>query len=117
MCQWTAEALKIQAELVLPASTGVIGLPLPMEKIREGTLNIETNLDNSAEAVESFARAIMTTDTHPKWRNARSGHASLLGVAKGSGMIEPNMATMLAVVMTDVPLTVAGATTTTAGPR
>ena len=104
MCQWTAEALKIQSELVLPASTGVIGLPLPMDKIREGTLSIATNLDNSAEAVESFARAIMTTDTHPKWRNARSGHASLLGVAKGSGMIEPNMATMLSYLVTDAEI-------------
>ena len=104
MSQWTAEALKIQPELVLPASTGVIGLPLPMGKIREGTLSIATNLDNSAEAVESFARAIMTTDTHPKWRNARSGHASLLGVAKGSGMIEPNMATMLSYLVTDAEI-------------
>ena len=46
----------------------------------------------------------MTTDTHPKWRNARSGHASLLGVAKGSGMIEPNMATMLSYLVTDAEI-------------
>ncbi|NIP72032.1 MAG: ornithine acetyltransferase, partial [Gammaproteobacteria bacterium] len=53
------------------------------------------------EALEAFARAILTTDTHPKWASRRIGGATLTGVAKGAGMIEPNMATMLAYVFTD----------------
>ena len=101
MCRWTGEALGLAPELVLPASTGVIGQPLPMERIREGTLRIRDELGESPESIEAFARAIMTTDTRPKWRCTSSGKASLLGVAKGAGMIEPDMATMLCFLVTD----------------
>ena len=75
-----------------------------MDKIRQGILSINESLDNTSDAVEAFAKAIMTTDTHPKWRNACAGPSSLLGVAKGSGMIEPNMATMLAYIFIDIPI-------------
>ena len=104
MCEWTAEALNIEPQQVLPSSTGVIGHPLPMDKIRQGILSIGNYLDNTSDAVEAFAKAIMTTDTHPKWRNACAGPARLLGVAKGAGMIEPNMATMLSFLVTDAEI-------------
>ena len=95
MCRWTGEALGIDPELVLPSSTGIIGRRLPVEKIHEGCKIIPEKLGSSPEYIDNFARAIMTTDTHPKWCSASIENSTLLGVAKGSGMIEPNMATML----------------------
>lgn len=80
-------------------STGVIGPRLPMEKI---ILGIETAANQlSPDGAESAARAIMTTDTRPKVALREVGGAQLWGMCKGSGMIHPNMATMLAVVITD----------------
>ncbi len=95
MCRWTGEALGIDPELVLPSSTGIIGRRLPVEKIHEGCKIIPEKLGSSPEYIDNFARAIMTTDTHPKWCSASIENSTLLGVAKGAGMIEPNMATML----------------------
>jgi glutamate N-acetyltransferase/amino-acid N-acetyltransferase len=91
---------------VLVASTGVIGEPLPMSKIRRG-------VRTAAEALRpgglgDAARAIMTTDTVPKLavRRVRIGarEVVLAGIAKGSGMVEPDMATMLGFVLTDAPV-------------
>ena len=104
MCRWTGEALGIDPGLVLPSSTGVIGRRLPIKKIREGCKIIPENLGSSPEYIENFARAIMTTDTHPKWCSSSIDHSTLLGVAKGAGMIEPNMATMLSFFVTDAEL-------------
>jgi glutamate N-acetyltransferase/amino-acid N-acetyltransferase len=104
MCLWTGEALKISPELVLPSSTGVIGQRLPIKKIHDGCKSITEQLGSSTEHIEKFARAIMTTDTHPKWSSCRVGNATILGVAKGAGMIEPNMATMLSYFVTDAKL-------------
>ncbi|MBL4823738.1 MAG: bifunctional glutamate N-acetyltransferase/amino-acid acetyltransferase ArgJ [SAR324 cluster bacterium] len=104
MCRWTGEALGIISELVLPSSTGVIGQRLPIEKIREGCKMIPEQLGSSPEYIEKFARAIMTTDSHPKWNSTAIGNSTLLGVAKGAGMIEPNMATMLSFFVTDAQL-------------
>ena len=104
MCLWTGEALEIAPELVLPSSTGVIGQRLPIKKIHEGCKSIAEQLGSSTEHIEKFARAIMTTDTHPKWSSCRVGNATILGVAKGAGMIEPNMATMLSYFVTDAKL-------------
>ena len=104
MCLWTGEALEIAPELVLPSSTGVIGQRLPIKKIHEGCKSITEQLGSSTEHIEKFARAIMTTDTHPKWSSCRVGNATILGVAKGAGMIEPNMATMLSYFVTDAKL-------------
>ena len=101
MCRWTGEALGIDPELVLPSSTGIIGRRLPVEKIHEGCKIIPEKLGSSPEYIDNFARAIMTTDTHPKWCSASIENSTLLGVAKGAGMIEPNMATMLGFVATD----------------
>ena len=104
MCRWTGDALGIDAELVLPSSTGVIGRRLPVKKIHEGCKIIPEKLGSSPEYIDNFARAIMTTDRHPKWKCSSIENATLLGVAKGAGMIEPNMATMLSFFVTDAQL-------------
>jgi glutamate N-acetyltransferase/amino-acid N-acetyltransferase len=104
MCQGVAKALGITPEWVLPSSTGVIGRRLPMSKIREGFSRIIPELGSSTAHIESFARAIMTTDTVPKWAVGRVGTATIVAVAKGSGMIEPNMATMLSYFATDAQI-------------
>ena len=104
MCRWTGEALGIDPELVLPSSTGIIGRRLPIEKIHEGCKIIPEKLGSSPEYIDNFARAIMTTDTHPKWCSASIENSTLLGVAKGAGMIEPNMATMLSFFVTDAKI-------------
>jgi len=101
MCLWTGDALGIDNDLVLPFSTGVIGKGLPMEKIRLGCKTIPDKIGPSPKFIENFSRAILTTDTHPKWCYDSLGNTSLLGIAKGSGMIEPNMATMLSFFVTD----------------
>jgi glutamate N-acetyltransferase/amino-acid N-acetyltransferase len=101
--EFAARALGCPAEQVLVASTGVIGRPLPMEKVRRGVAAASAAL--AASGFERAARAIMTTDTFPKRALARArvaGRAvTVAGIAKGSGMIEPEMATMLAFLFTD----------------
>ena len=104
MCLWTGEALGFDPKLVLPSSTGVIGQRLPIKKIHEGCKSIAENLGSSQEYIKKFARAIMTTDSHPKWSSNSVGNATILGIAKGAGMIEPNMATMLSYFVTDAKL-------------
>src|SRR6185503_13068628 len=85
-------------ERVLVSSTGVIGVPLPVDKIERGIRGMARELqDNPLVGAEG----IMTTDTHPKALSASVGDATITWVAKGSGMIEPNMATMLAYIFTD----------------
>ncbi len=99
-CMYAADALKIDPVEVLPSSTGVIGRPLPIEKIRFACHDIPARL--SENGFEDFSRAIMTTDTRPKMiSRATASDIRVLGIAKGAGMIEPNMATMLAYVVTD----------------
>ncbi len=94
-----AEAFGVAPEDVLTASTGIIGRPMPMEKIVAGLPQVHAALEGSAEA---FSRAILTTDLVAKLAEAElPGGARVVGVTKGSGMIHPNMATMLAFVMTD----------------
>jgi glutamate N-acetyltransferase/amino-acid N-acetyltransferase len=94
----TAAVVGCRPEDIFVACTGVIGRRLPMERVRShfATLSLP-----SASDFASVARAIMTTDTVPKLASARVGEATVTGVAKGSGMIEPDMATMLAYVFTD----------------
>jgi glutamate N-acetyltransferase/amino-acid N-acetyltransferase len=88
-------------ELVLVSSTGVIGVSLPIEKIETGLRGMTSDLtDDPMEG----ARGIMTTDSHPKAISASVGPATITWIAKGSGMIEPNMATMLAYIFTDADL-------------
>lgn len=83
---------------VLVASTGVIGRPYPMDRLRA---HLKDRAVPSGQALQPVAEAMMTTDTYPKLASARAGQALVTGLAKGSGMIEPDMATMLAYVLTD----------------
>ncbi|HVB30320.1 MAG TPA: bifunctional glutamate N-acetyltransferase/amino-acid acetyltransferase ArgJ [Gemmatimonadaceae bacterium] len=83
---------------VLVSSTGVIGVSLPIEKIEQGMHGMRAELQDDPLV---GAHGIMTTDTHPKALSVRVGDATITWVAKGSGMIEPNMATMLAYIFTD----------------
>ncbi len=101
MCELGARRLDVRPGEMLVGSTGVIGTPLPMEKIRGGVPRISL----SADGGHHFARAIMTTDTHPKTMAVRfraGGRDYTMGaVAKGVGMIHPDMATMFCFVTTD----------------
>ncbi len=90
--------------MVLPSSTGVIGQRLPMAKIVQGCEDIGQEFGTTEQDIKNFAQSIMTTDTRPKWVSAKVGNATLLGVAKGAGMIEPNMATMLAYFVSDAEI-------------
>ena len=94
-----ATALGCAASEVLIASTGVIGRQYPMSHVRSGLAAIPSPLPRAD--VELVARGIMTTDTVPKIAEATIGEARIVGVAKGVGMIEPNMATMITVLLTD----------------
>lgn len=94
-----ADELALAPEDVLPSSTGIIGQQLPMEKIRRGIYGIGQEMQPGN--LERAALAILTTDTRPKIRSCRVGDAVLVGMVKGSGMVEPNMATMLSYFMTD----------------
>ncbi len=87
---------------VLMASTGVIGRQYPMDRVRSflASLPMPTGRDATAAA-----NAIMTTDTHPKIAGASVGGARIVGVAKGVGMIEPDMATLIALFFTDASMT------------
>jgi glutamate N-acetyltransferase / amino-acid N-acetyltransferase len=99
----TARVLGLSAEQVFVLSTGVIGVPMPMNRLVEGIAALPPKLGPSAGA--DAAQAIMTTDTKPKHAsvevNLGTGTVRISGVAKGSGMIHPNMATMLGVLVTD----------------
>jgi glutamate N-acetyltransferase / amino-acid N-acetyltransferase len=98
MATATAAELGTDAGKVLVSSTGVIGVQLPVEKIEVGVRGMATDLQDDPLV---GAEGIMTTDTHPKALSASVGNATITWVAKGSGMIEPNMATMLAYIFTD----------------
>jgi len=106
VCREAARLLKVRAESVFPSSTGVIGVPLPAEKIVHALPKLVAAQAAGEQAAEGFARAIMTTDTRPKIVSRRiragSGSFALLGIAKGAGMIHPNVATMLVYLFTDV---------------
>jgi len=97
-----AEDLGISPNDILPSSTGVIGWQLPMEKIRTGIRSIRHEMQEGQLHIS--AQAIMTTDTRPKIRACKVGNAVLVGMAKGIGMIEPNMATMLSYFVTDAKI-------------
>jgi glutamate N-acetyltransferase / amino-acid N-acetyltransferase len=92
----------LRAEQVLVLSTGVIGKPLPVDKVLGGVRSAALQLSRTGGA--TAAEAIMTTDTRPKEALARGHGFAVGGMAKGSGMIHPNLATMLAVITTDYPL-------------
>ena len=101
-----ARACDIAPEAVQSNSTGVIGVQLPLDRMLPQVAPMAARAAHGS--IESFARAIMTTDTYPKWsaRTVEHGGRSctVVGCTKGAGMIHPNMATMIAVMMTDAPL-------------
>ena len=101
-----AEALGCTPQDVVVASTGVIGVPLPMDKLEAGVKDAVSKL--SADGSSAASQAIMTTDTHPKTAALEielGGKTVRFGViAKGSGMIQPNMATMLCFITTDAAI-------------
>jgi len=109
MAEKTAQILNLQSEDVFVSSTGVIGVPLPIEKILNGIESFSKNTDLSAEDLLSFAESIMTTDTFPKINSTQvvigGKKITITGIAKGSGMIHPNMATMLSFILTDANIT------------
>ena len=98
MATATATELGTSPAHVLVSSTGVIGVPLPIDLIERGIRGIAADLqDNPLVGAEG----IMTTDRHPKALSTTAGNTTITWVAKGSGMIEPNMATMLVYIFTD----------------
>ncbi len=112
-CEQTAQAaerlLRIPASSVLVASTGVIGMQLPMDRIRDGVALLAEGKADTEEAGLEAAKAIMTTDTKPKYAAAQveigGKMVTVGGMCKGSGMIHPNMCTMLGFVTTDAAIT------------
>ena len=108
MAEATAKALDIEKRQVLVASTGVIGAQLPMDKITKGIQLLAPTLDESLDGGHLAAEAIMTTDTIPKeiaFEFEIGGKTCTIGgMCKGSGMIHPNMCTMLGFIMTDVKI-------------
>ena len=111
-CEATAEAVKevlnVPVDTCLVASTGVIGMQLPVEKLANGVKNMAPQLSDSEEAAHEAACAIMTTDTIPKEAAVTFEIAgktvTLGGMSKGSGRIHPNMCTMLGFLTTDLAI-------------
>ena len=109
ICRQTAEEtgrlLSVPSDGVLIASTGVIGMQIPIERIKDGVSAMAGALSDSLEAGHDAAKAIMTTDTHPKEAAVEftigGKTVTLGGMSKGSGMIHPDMCTMLCFITTD----------------
>ncbi len=101
MAAAAAREVDTSADRVLVSSTGVIGVPLPIDKVEVGIVGMAADL---VEDPLVGAEGIMTTDSHPKALSTSVGEATLTIVAKGAGMIEPNMATMLVYIFTDARL-------------
>jgi glutamate N-acetyltransferase/amino-acid N-acetyltransferase len=100
LCAATGAALGMAGEQVLPASTGVIGWHLPVSEMLEHIPATARTL--TAGSVLPAAEGIMTTDLYPKVRRQVVGDGSIVGIAKGAGMVEPDMATMLVYLLTDL---------------
>ncbi len=101
-----SKRIGVSPSLIYPCSTGVIGTPLPMERIRPAISTLADNLGQAS--LEDVARAIMTTDTFPKiiHKRLRIGPrtGTISGICKGAGMISPRMATMLCFIITDIAI-------------
>ena len=108
VCAAAAHAIGADAHNIFPSSTGIIGVPLPTETLLGAMPGLLTSAGNSEKHVELFATAIMTTDTRMKIESAAietpHGAINILGIAKGAGMIHPNMATMLVYLFTDAAI-------------
>jgi glutamate N-acetyltransferase / amino-acid N-acetyltransferase len=106
VCIGVAKQLQVSPHRVFPSSTGIIGVQLPLEKIHIAIPSLVSSASPGADAFDQFANAILTTDTHKKvaWQSITFHQTPvvLAGVAKGAGMIHPNMATMLVYLFTDL---------------
>jgi glutamate N-acetyltransferase / amino-acid N-acetyltransferase len=109
VCRKAAQLLDVSDAFILPSSTGIIGVPLPVEKLVSALPRLVDEKRSGEDRVHAFARAIMTTDKAEKIVSAQftigGKTVNLLGVAKGSGMIHPNLATMLVYLFTDIQAT------------
>jgi glutamate N-acetyltransferase / amino-acid N-acetyltransferase len=105
-CAALGKALEAAPEFIIPSSTGIIGVPLPLEKLTAAVPAVAAALADDEAALRAFASAIMTTDTVMKLASAEFAAGKktvrIAGVCKGSGMIHPNMATMLVYIFTDL---------------
>jgi glutamate N-acetyltransferase/amino-acid N-acetyltransferase len=104
VCAETGRLLNLRSVEVFPSSTGIIGVPLPVDKITSYLTLLISNAGSSLDHLQRFSEAILTTDSKPKVASIplRSGRGAITGVAKGAGMIHPQLATMLVYLMTDV---------------
>jgi glutamate N-acetyltransferase/amino-acid N-acetyltransferase len=106
VCREAGKLFRVPAAEIFPSSTGIIGVRLPAEKIHAKLPELIATRSASQRGVLAFAHAIMTTDTRPKLASARfradSKEVTVLGIAKGAGMIHPQLATMLVYLFTDV---------------
>jgi glutamate N-acetyltransferase/amino-acid N-acetyltransferase len=106
VCAGVAKQIKAKAHQIFPSSTGIIGVPLPVEKIHAALPQLVRSATAGERAFDQFAHAILTTDTHKKVATQtitfNQTQVTLAGVAKGAGMIHPNMATMLVYLFTDL---------------
>jgi len=106
VCIGVARQLQVSPHRVFPSSTGIIGVQLPVEKIHAALPALMSAAASGPEAFDQFASAILTTDTHKKVAaqsiTFNQRQVTLAGVAKGAGMIHPNMATMLVYLFTDL---------------
>jgi glutamate N-acetyltransferase/amino-acid N-acetyltransferase len=104
VCAETARFLKLSPAEMFPSSTGIIGVPLPVEKITSQLKLLTSSAGASTDHLRQFAEAILTTDSKPKLASVRlrSRRGVITGIAKGSGMIHPQLATMLVYLLSDV---------------
>ncbi|HTA21964.1 MAG TPA: bifunctional glutamate N-acetyltransferase/amino-acid acetyltransferase ArgJ [Terriglobales bacterium] len=109
VCKGVAKMLNLRPQEVFPSSTGIIGVPLRVEKIIAKLPELAEMREPTSAALDRFTQAIMTTDTRQKSASARfnagASEVGLLGVAKGAGMIHPQLATMLVYLFTDIAAT------------
>jgi glutamate N-acetyltransferase / amino-acid N-acetyltransferase len=104
MAALAAKELGCEPNQVLVMSTGIIGAKLPMQKVERGIQEAAQSLRGSSGAWHEATMAIMTTDTRLKMASIQQDGYNIVGIAKGAGMIAPNMATMLSVVVTDAAI-------------
>jgi glutamate N-acetyltransferase / amino-acid N-acetyltransferase len=106
VCIGVAKQLQVSPHRVFPSSTGIIGVQLPLENIHAAIPSLVGTASPDPDAFDQFANAILTTDTHKKVASQsiifNQTRVVLAGVAKGAGMIHPNMATMLVYLFTDL---------------
>ncbi len=102
LCATLAQTLGLASSEVLPSSTGVIGWSLPVDAMKAAIPAILPSLQSTS--ILPAAEGIVTTDLYPKIRSVELGGGRIVGIAKGAGMIEPNMATMLVYILTDLTI-------------